>query len=114
MTSTTREGRELIQKAIYRGLLKVAKPCAVKHKKFSEVKNCSVFGLRLGMRADEAKQIIDQSGYLPEAASLSKIKGCRSHSEVWVGYIFAMKDGLSISVDFDLSFEGDEPQPSVS
>jgi hypothetical protein len=114
MTTTSRQDRELMQKAFYRGLLEVAQPSAVKRKKFSEVNNCSVFGLRLGVTVDRAKQIIDQSGYLPEAASLTKIKGFHSHNEACVGYIFAIKDGLSINVDFDPSFEGDESQLSAS
>jgi hypothetical protein len=114
MTTTRRQDRELMQKAFYQGPLNVAKPCAVKHEKFSEVNDCRVFGLRLGMTFDDAKQIIDQSGYFPETASLTKVKGCHSHNETCVGYIFAVKDGLSIGVEFDPAFEGDESQPSVS
>jgi hypothetical protein len=82
----------------------------VKGKRFSEIKNCSVFGLRLGMTFNEAKQIIDQSGYFPENVSLTKVKGCHSDNEACVGYVFTTKDGFSISVEFDPSFEGDEAQ----
>lgn len=108
------QDRELMQKAFYRGLLNVSKPCAVKGRRFSEVKNCSVFGLRLGMTFDEAKKIIDQSGYFPEQASIAKIKECHSDNEACVGFVFATKDGFSITVEFDPSFEGDETQLSVS
>jgi hypothetical protein len=114
MATTGGQDRELMQKAFYQGVQNVGKPCAVKRKTFSEVRNCSVFGLRLGMKLDEAKQIIDQSGYFPEKASLTKIKGCHSDNEACVGYVFATKDGLSISVEFDPSFQGDETQLSVA
>jgi hypothetical protein len=96
MMTISRQDRELMQKAFYQSLQNVGKPCAVKRKVFSEVKNCSVFGLRLGMKFDEVKKIIDQSGYFPEEASITKIKGCHSDDEACIGYVFATKDGLSI------------------
>src|SRR5262249_18442473 len=114
-TTTSGQDRELMQKTFNRGLLNVAKPCAIKSKKFSEISDCSLFGLTLGMTFDEAKLIIDQSGYFPEKASITKIKGCHSRNdEACVGYIFARKDGLSIIVDFDPSSEGDESRLAVS
>jgi hypothetical protein len=58
VTATRRQDRELMQKAFYQGPLNVAKLCAVKGKRVSDVKNCNLFGLRLGMTLDEAKQII--------------------------------------------------------
>jgi hypothetical protein len=92
----------------------VSKPCATRGKRFSDVKNYSVFGLGLGMTFDEAKQIIDQSGYFPEKTTLTRIKGCHSNNAACVGYIFARKDGISLSVDFDASSDGDESHLVVS
>jgi hypothetical protein len=103
MTTTNRQDREIMQKAFYQGPLDIA-PCAEKRKKVSDVKYCSVFGLCLGMMLDQTKQIIDRSGYFLEKASFTKIKGCHSDNETCVGYVFATKDGLSISVEFDPSF----------
>jgi hypothetical protein len=82
--------------------------------KFSEIKNCSVFGLRLGMTFEEAKQIIEPSGYFPEKTSLTKLKGCHSDNEACVGYVFVTKVGLSIGLEFYSSFEDDETQLSVA
>jgi hypothetical protein len=114
MTTTGGQVRELMQKAFSRELQNVSEPCAVKCKKFSEVKNCSVFGLRLGMTLEEAKQIIDPSGYSPEKASLTELKRCHSDNEASVGYVFVTKVGLSIGLEFYSSFEVDETQLSVA
>jgi hypothetical protein len=103
-----------MQKTFNQAILNLAKPCAVRGRKFSEVKNCSMFGLRLGMTFADAKQMVEHSGYFPQKVSLTKIKGCHSNNQACVGYIFASKDGLSISIDFDPSSEGDESRLSAS
>jgi predicted TPR repeat methyltransferase len=102
---------EATRAAFQTSLFKEQIPCAVKGNKFSDVKDCAVFGLRLGMTVDEVKRVVDGSGYFSDRAFF--VKGCTDPDPRCVGFIYRSKDGLSISADF-VAANDDESRLVVS
>jgi hypothetical protein len=66
--------RKATQAVFQRALMNAPKPCVVKAKPYSDIRGCSVFGLRLGMSLEDVKESSDGSGYFSDGASLTK--GC--------------------------------------
>jgi hypothetical protein len=92
--------REAMQANFNMVLFAASKPCATKTKpkSTSDVTNCSLFGLRLGMSLDEAKKIIDGSGYFPRNTYLLGTPSCDYKD--CAGKIYQKREGLTVSVEF--------------
>jgi hypothetical protein len=108
----TDSDRKATQALFHKALLNAPKPCAVKGKKFSDIKNCTVFGLGLGMPLNEVTEALDGSGYFARKASF--IKGCHNQDSRCVGYTYMKTDNFSVSADFMPAWEGDTTRLSVT
>jgi hypothetical protein len=102
--------RAVTQATFHRGLLAVQKPCAVKNKKSSNVESCSVFGLRLGMSLDEAKQTLEGSGYFHDEPSVAG--SC--HDSATHCNIYGHADAFTVLVSFSPAYPGDNKLFSAS
>jgi hypothetical protein len=95
---------EAAQHAYSKELLSAASPCAVKGKNYSDVKQCSLFGIRLGMSPEDVIRKIKSSAFFPDVPEF--IKGCNSKNKKCVGYVSDHKDGFTIIVDFEPASDG--------
>ena len=100
------------QATFNKALLNVPKPCAVRGKKYSDITNCSVFGLRLEMSLAEVKETLDGSGYFPDKTAL--INDCKGEQPNCAGYVFERTDDFSIQAVFRAAYEGDKNLLAVS
>jgi lipoprotein NlpI len=94
--------RKSEQASFHTVLLKERQPCAAKSGKVSDVRNCELFGIRLGMTVDEVKKVIDESGYFSKEASLTK--PCGNPDSRCVGIIYSGdSDVLNVTAEFSAS-----------
>ena len=107
---TTNE-RKATQAVFQRALMNVPKPCAVKGKPYSDVRGCSVFGLRLGMSLEDVKETLDGSGYFSDRTSL--IKGCIERVPRCVGFVRQSNGDFSLTVYLMPAWEGDTTQLAI-
>jgi hypothetical protein len=101
--------RQSLQSAFNVLLASETRPCATKNKgeKFSNVRGCSLFRIKLGMWDRTISKAIDASGYFSEKAFL--YDGCQGKKEscVYGRWISDARDGFSIRINFN--YTNDSP-----
>lgn len=87
------------------------KPCALKGKKVSDVKNCSIFGLKLGDSFAVAKQTVDGSGFFTNP--MTTIDMCDADKKNCRKFDYLKNEVFSLNINF-IPFEGDDELRTIS
>jgi len=93
--------REVVQSNFNKALMAAPRPCAVKEKSGSDLTNCSLLGVKLGMSVDDVKNALDGSGYF-KPSSLNTICSDKSDNDCG-GFVRGDRDGLSATFRFGKS-----------
>jgi hypothetical protein len=102
--SLSSESRQEAQNAFNALVLNADRPCAKKVGSISNLGDCSILGLRPGMIAQDAIDIINSSGYFKnkeKAEDCEKAKNCDR-------YLAAIRDGFYVRLEFKKDSDDNE------